>query len=102
MLSDLNVSNGQVNIGQGDFAFYVSQGRLIEDGKLGVTIKDVNIMGSGPKLLRDITMVADDLKLSWTGVHSCGKDGQWVPIDAGMPTMLVRSLTVGGTKKQGA
>jgi TldD protein len=97
-----DVSNGQVNIGQGDFAFYVSQGRLIEDGKLGATIKDVNIMGNGPKLLQDITMVADDLNLSWSGLSTCGKEGQSVPIDAGTPTMLVRSLTIGGTKKQGA
>jgi TldD protein len=97
-----DVSNGQVNIGQGDFAFYVSQGRLIENGKLGATIKDVNIMGNGPKLLQDITMVADDLKLGDSGVSTCGKEGQGVPIDTGMPTVLVRSLTVGGTKKQGA
>jgi TldD protein len=97
-----DVSNGQVNIGQGDFAFYVSQGRLIEDGKLGATIKDVNIIGNGPKLLKDITMVADDLQLSWNGLSTCGKDGQLMPIDAGMPTILVRSLTVGGTKKEGA
>jgi TldD protein len=97
-----DVSNGQVNIGQGDFAFYVSQGRLIEDGKLGAPIKDVNIMGNGPKLLRDITMVADDLKLGWSGTSTCGKDGQLVPVDAGMPTVMVRSLTVGGTKKRGA
>jgi TldD protein len=59
-------------------------------------------MGNGPKLLRDITMVADDLKLGDSGVSTCGKDGQLVPIDAGMPTMLVKSLTVGGTKKEGA
>ncbi len=96
------VNNGQVNIGQGDFAFYVSRGRLIEDGKLGAPIKDINIMGNGPKMLQDVTMVADDLQLGWSGVHSCGKEGQWVPIDAGMPTVLVRSLTVGGTAKQGA
>jgi TldD protein len=96
------VSNGQVNIGQGDFAFYVSQGRLIENGKLGAPIKDVNIMGNGPKLLQDITMVADDLKLGSSGMSTCGKDGQLVPIDCGMPTVLVKSLTVGGTGKQGA
>ncbi len=59
-------------------------------------------MGNGPKLLRDITMVADDLKLGWSGTSTCGKDGQLVPVDAGMPTVLVRSLTVGGTKKRGA
>jgi TldD protein len=96
------VSNGQVNVGQGDFAFYVSQGRLIEDGKLGAPIKDVNIMGNGPKMLQDVTMVADDLQLSWDGLSVCGKEGQLVPIDAGMPTVLVRSLTVGGTGRQGA
>ncbi len=97
-----DVSNGQVNIGQGDFAFYVSQGRLIEDGKLGATIKDVNIMGNGPKLLQDITMVADDLKLGCSGVSTCGKEGQLGADRRGMPTVLVRSLTVGGTEKQGA
>ena len=59
-------------------------------------------MGNGPKLLQDITMVADDLKLGGSGVGTCGKEGQMMPIDAGMPTVLVRSLTVGGTKKQGA
>jgi len=97
-----NVSNGQVNIGQGDFAFFVSQGRMIEDGKLTAPIKDINIMGNGPNLLRDITMVADDLRLGWSGLSTCGKEGQGVPIDAGMPTVLVKSLTVGGTKKEGA
>jgi len=96
------VSNGQVNVGQGDFAFYVSQGRLIEDGKLGAPIKDVNIMGNGPKMLQDVAMVADDLQLGWDGLSACGKEGQLVPIDCGMPTVLVRSLTVGGTGKQGA
>lgn len=95
------VSNGAVNIGQGDFAFYVSQGRLIENGKLGAFIKDVNIMGNGPKMLRDVTMVADDLELGWGGLSTCGKEGQGVPIDCGMPTVLVKSLTVGGTGKQG-
>jgi TldD protein len=96
------VSNGAVNVGQGDFAFYVSQGRLIEDGKLGAPIKDVNIMGNGPKMLQDVAMVADDLQLGWDGMGTCGKEGQGVPIDCGMPTVLVRSLTVGGTGKQGA
>jgi TldD protein len=96
------VSNGQVNIGQGDFAFYVSQGRLIEDGKLGAPIKDVNIMGNGPKMLQNITMVADDLRLGWNGLGTCGKEGQGVPIDCGMPTVLVKSLTIGGREGKGA
>ncbi len=93
-----NVSNGQVNIGEGDFAFYVSQGRMIEDGKLGAPIKDINIMGNGPKMLRNITMVAGDLELSQGGTGACGKGGQAVPVGFGQPTCLVKSLTVGGVK----
>ncbi len=97
-----DVSNGQVNVGQGDFAFYVSRGRLIEDGKLGPPIKDVNIMGNGPKMLQDTAMVADDLDLGWSGLSMCGKEGQLVTIDCGTPTVLVKSLTVGGVGKEGA
>ncbi len=93
-----NVSNGQVKIGEGDFAFYVSQGRMIEDGKLGAPIKDINIMGNGPKMLRNITMVAGDLELHQGGTGACGKGGQAVPVGFGQPTCLVKSLTVGGVK----
>jgi len=93
-----NVSNGQVKIGEGDFAFYVSQGRMIEDGKLGAPIKDINIMGNGPKMLRNITMVASDLELSRGGTGACGKGGQAVPCGFGQPTCLVKSLTVGGVR----
>ncbi|MCK7538540.1 MAG: metallopeptidase TldD-related protein [Marinilabiliales bacterium] len=53
-----------MKIGEGDFAFYVSQGRLIENGKLTAPIKDVNIMGNGPKMLANITMAANDLEMS--------------------------------------
>jgi TldD protein len=93
-----NVSNGQVKIGEGDFAFYVSQGRMIEDGRLGAPIKDINIMGNGPKMLRNITMVAGDLELSQGGTGACGKGGQAVPVGFGQPTCLVKSLTVGGVR----
>lgn len=97
-----DMSNGQVKIGEGDFAFYVSQGALIEDGKITRPIKDVNIMGNGPKMLQNITMVADDLEMSEGGAGYCGKDGQRVPVSFGLPTCLVKSMTVGGIKKQGA
>jgi len=93
------VSNGQVKIGEGDFAFYVSQGRMIEDGKLTATIKDVNIMGNGPKMLRNITMLADDFEMSRGGGGACGKGGQAVPVGFGQPTCLVKSMTVGGLTK---
>jgi TldD protein len=91
-----DVSNGQVKIGEGDFAFYVSQGRMIEDGKLTAPIKDVNIMGNGPKMLANVTMVANDLQMYQGGAGACGKGGQSVPVGFGLPTILVKSMTVGG------
>lgn len=96
-----DVSNGQVKIGEGDFAFYVSQGRLIENGKLTAPIKDVNIMGNGPKMLANMSMVANDLVMYQGGAGQCGKNGQGVPVGFGMPTCLVKSLTVGGTQQKG-
>jgi len=96
------VSNGQVQIGEGDFAFYVSQGRMIEGGKLTAPIKDVNIMGNGPKMLLGVKMVANDLEMDTASMGNCGKDGQAVPVSFGLPTTLVHSMTVGGTKRQGA
>ncbi|HOC24995.1 MAG TPA: TldD/PmbA family protein, partial [bacterium] len=81
-----DVSNGQVKIGEGDFAFYVSQGQMIEDGKLTAPIKDVNIMGNGPKMLANITMLANDLQMNRGGAGMCGKGGQGVPVGFGQPT----------------
>lgn len=88
-------TNGQVNIGAGDFTFYVKQGYLIEDGKITTPIKDVNIIGNGPRVLGEIVMVANDMEMSenaWT----CGKGGQGVPASMGQPTVKVASITVGG------
>jgi TldD protein len=93
-----DVSNGQVKIGEGDFAFYVSQGRMIENGKLGAPIKDVNIMGNGPKMLKNVTMVSNDFEMHTGGGGACGKGGQAVPCGFGMPTVLVKSMTVGGVR----
>jgi len=93
-----DVSNGEVKIGEGDFAFFVSQGKKIEDGKLTAPIKDVNIMGNGPKMLENITMLADDFELNQGGTGACGKGGQAVPVGFGQPTCLVKSMTVGGLK----
>ena len=88
-------TNGQVNIGAGDFTFYVKNGYMIEDGKLTKPIKDVNIIGNGPKVLEMIDMVGDDLKID-EGGWTCGKDGQFVPVSQGIPTVRVSSITVGG------
>jgi TldD protein len=90
-----NFSNGQVNIGAGDFTFYVKNGWLIEDGKLTRPVKDVNIIGNGPRALEQVDMVSDDLAID-EGGWTCGKDGQSVPVSQGLPTVRVAAMTVGG------
>jgi TldD protein len=88
-------TNGQVRIGAGDFSFYVKNGWLIENGRITAPIKDVNLIGNGPEVLRNITMAAGDSRIddgSWT----CGKDGQGVSVSIGQPTVLVSAITVGG------
>lgn len=91
-----NFTNGQVNIGAGDFTFFVKSGYLIENGQLTMPIKDINIIGNGPQALADITMAAGDYKTD-NGTWTCGKSGQSVPVSMGLPTVLVSKLTVGGT-----
>ncbi|MCF7824738.1 MAG: TldD/PmbA family protein [Candidatus Marinimicrobia bacterium] len=88
-------TNGQVNIGPGDFTFYVKSGSLIEKGKITAPIKDVNIIGNGPEVLERVTMVANDMKMA-EGGWTCGKNGQGVPVSQGMPSVLVSAITVGG------
>jgi TldD protein len=89
-------TNGQVNIGAGDYTFYIKNGWLIEDGKVTAPLKDVNIIGNGPESLKRVTMAANDFKLD-TGGWTCGKNGQWVPVSQGLPTVLVSKMTVGGS-----
>ncbi len=91
-----NFSNGEVKIGAGDFTFFVKSGYVIENGKLTQPIKDINIIGNGPQALADITMAANDYKID-NGTWTCGKDGQSVPVTCGLPSVLVKKLTVGGT-----
>ena len=88
-------TNGQVQIGAGDYTFYIKNGWLVEGGKVTAPIKDVNIIGNGPESLRRITMVANDAQLD-TGGWTCGKNGQRVPVSQGIPTVLVSNMTVGG------
>ena len=90
-----NFTNGQVQIGAGDFTFFVKSGFLIENGKLTQPIKDINIIGNGPKALADITMVGNNLKID-QGAWTCGKSGQSAPVSQGLPSVLVKSLIVGG------
>jgi TldD protein len=88
-------TNGQVFIGAGDFTFYVKSGYMIEDGKITKPVKDVNIIGNGPQVLKDIVMVADDMKMA-EGGWTCGKGGQGVPVSMGLPSVKVSKITVGG------
>lgn len=90
-------TNGEVLIGAGDFTFYVKSGYLIEDGELTRPVKDINLIGNGPEVLRNIVMVADDFKMAESG-GTCGKDGQWVPVSLGQPTVKVSKITVGGIR----
>ena len=87
-------SNGQVKIGEGDFTFYVKSGFLIEKGRLTAPVKDINIIGNGPRTLADIAGVGNDLLID-NGTWTCGKD-QSVAVSCGIPTVLVRELVVGG------
>ena len=87
-------SNGQVKIGEGDFTFFVKSGFLIEDGRLTMPVKDINIIGNGPQALSDIVAVGNDMRID-NGTWTCGKE-QSVPVSCGIPTILVSSLTGGG------
>ena len=87
-------SNGQVKIGEGDFTFFVKSGFLVENGRLTMPVKDVNVIGNGPQALSDISMVGNDLHID-EGAWTCGKE-QNVPVSCGIPTVLVNNLTVGG------
>lgn len=87
-------ANGEVRIGEGDFTFYVNRGYLIENGRLTMPVKDINIIGNGPKALADIIAVAGDLKID-DGTWTCGKE-QSVAVSCGIPSVLVKNLTVGG------
>jgi TldD protein len=87
-------SNGQVQIGAGDFTFFVKSGFLIENGTLTKPVKDINIIGNGPEALGDIIAVANNPLID-NGTWTCGKE-QYCPVSCGMPSVLIKKLTVGG------
>jgi len=89
-------NGGQVNISNGDFVFSVTEGYMIEGGRVTAPIRNVNLIGNGPDVLRKVTAVGSDFKLS-DGRWTCGKDGQQVPVGVGIPTVLISGMTVGGT-----
>ena len=87
-------TNGQVQIGAGDFTFFMKTGYLIEDGHLTRPLRDLNIIGNGPEALRRISMVADNLSIDHSA-SMCGKEGQKVAVSQGLPTVLIDKLIVG-------
>ncbi|OGT57481.1 MAG: metalloprotease TldD [Gammaproteobacteria bacterium RIFCSPHIGHO2_12_FULL_43_28] len=93
----VNFGGGQVDITSGKFVFSASEAYLIENGKIGAPVKGATLIGNGPDVLTKVSMVGNDLKLD-SGVGTCGKDGQSVPVGVGQPTLRVDELTVGGTK----
>jgi len=93
-------SGGQVNIGNGDFVFSLTESYMIEDGKLTAPLKGVNLIGNGPEVLARVDMLGADLEIS-DGIWTCGKEGQSVPVGVGCPTVRISHITVGGTKVGG-
>jgi len=88
---------GQVDISNGDFVFSLTEGYLIEDGKLTAPLKGVNLIGNGPDVMNQVTMLGHDMETS-DGIWTCGKDGQSVPVGVGCPTVKIAQVTVGGTE----
>ncbi len=91
-----NFGGGQVDITSGKFVFSASEAYLIENGKITTPVKGAMLIGDGPEVLTKISMVGNDLELD-TGVGTCGKEGQSVPVGVGQPTLRIDELTVGGT-----
>lgn len=93
----VNFSGGQVDITNGKFVFSTSEAYLIENGQITYPIKNAMIIGNGPDIMKKISLVGNDLKLD-SGVGSCGKEGQNIPVGVGIPTVLIDNITVGGTE----
>jgi TldD protein len=91
-----NFGGGQVDITSGKFVFSASEAYLIEDGKIGPAVKGATLIGNGPDALTKVSMIGNDMALD-SGVGTCGKDGQSVPVGVGQPSMRLDGLTVGGT-----
>ena len=91
-----NFGGGQVDITSGKFVFSASEAYLIEKGKVTTPIKGAMLIGDGPEALNRISMVGNDLELD-SGVGTCGKEGQSVPVGVGQPTLKIDEITVGGT-----
>jgi TldD protein len=92
----VNFGGGQVDITSGKFVFAVSEGYLIEKGRIGPPVKGATLIGMGPEVMTRVSMVGSDLELD-PGIGTCGKDGQSVPVGVGQPSLKIDAITVGGT-----
>jgi TldD protein len=91
-----NFGGGQVDITNGKFVFSTAEAYLIEDGKVTQPVKGATLIGNGPDALTRVAMIGNDLALD-SGIGTCGKEGQSVPVGVGQPTLRIDGLTVGGT-----
>ena len=91
-----NFGGGQVDITNGKFVFSAAEAYLIEDGKVTHPVKGATLIGNGPDALTRVSMIGNDLALD-SGIGTCGKEGQSVPVGVGQPTLKIEGLTVGGT-----
>ncbi len=91
-----NFGGGQVDITSGKFVFSASEAYWVENGKIQYPVKGATIVGNGPDALTRVTMIGNDMRLD-SGVGTCGKEGQSVPVGVGQPTLRIDGLTVGGT-----
>jgi TldD protein len=92
----VNFAGGQVDITSGKFVFSASEAYMIEDGKVTYPVRGATLIGNGPDVLTRVSMIGNDMALD-TGVGTCGKEGQSVPVGVGQPTLRIDNLTVGGT-----
>jgi len=92
----VNFGGGQVDITNGKFVFSAAEAYMIENGKVTQPIKGATLIGNGPDALTRVKMIGNDLQLD-SGIGTCGKEGQSVPVGVGQPTLRIDGLTVGGT-----
>ncbi|HYN28177.1 MAG TPA: metallopeptidase TldD-related protein, partial [Burkholderiales bacterium] len=92
----VNFGGGQVDIVSGKFVFSASEAYMIEDGKVTYPVKGATLIGNGPDVLTRVAMIGNDMSLD-SGIGTCGKEGQSVPVGVGQPTLRIDGLTVGGT-----
>jgi TldD protein len=91
-----NFGGGQVDITSGKFVFSASEAYMIENGRITYPIKGATLIGSGPEAMNRVEMIGNNMSLD-SGVGTCGKEGQSVPVGVGMPTIKMEGRTVGGT-----